>query len=315
MPSQVWAIAGLGGTLGTPMLSERLRFSAYGRMRFAQFVTIEARFGPNKTDQIQFKKSGKVSLRGRVHSELEPVQEAALTFYSDTITIQEITNSVTFSDRVEELAKLSIRAAAIQRLKDDACDVLDITYGATFTGADVVYVPTGSVSAPSYTVTTNGSAGASATRNLQGDDVKNLADLMKSTYKAPSYDAEGRYVMIIGTQAKRGFSDSRDIIEAAHYGEPARLFRGEIGEYYGVRFCEENNVLGSNLGGSANLGEGIMIGNDPVTEIIAKPLQLQANVGAWERHRGIRYLVWLGVKRTWAYTQESQVRIIHIYST
>jgi N4-gp56 family major capsid protein len=293
MPAQVWSISGLGGTLGTPMLSERIRFSAYGRMRFAQFVNIEAKFGPNRTDRLDYKKAGKVSVAGRVHAEGEPIQEATITFFSDSVFIAEISNSVSFTDRVEELAKLSIRSAIIQRLKDDAAATLDTIYAGQFQGCDIVYVPTGSVPAPTYTVTTNAAAGASATRNFQADDVKNLIDLMKSTYKAPAYDNDGRFVFVGGTQAMRGLKDSRDIIDAQLRGAPERLFYGEVGEFYSCRFCEENNVLGSNLGTNANLGEGIMFGEDPVIEIVAKPLQLQAKVGIWERERGIRYVVWM----------------------
>lgn len=314
MPAQVWSVAGLGGTLGTPMLSERMRFSSYGRMRFAQFVNIEAKFGPNKTDRLDYKKVSKVSVAGRVHSEGEPIQEATITFFSDSVFVAEISNSISFTDRAEELAKLSIRSAVIQRLRDDAAATLDTIYAAQFQGADAVYVPTGAVQSPTFTLTTNATAGAAATRNLQGDDVKNIMDALKSTFKSPSYDAEGRFVMINGTQAMRGLKDSRDIIDAQKYGAPMRLFYGEVGEYYGMRFCEENNVLGSNLGSAANLGEGIAFGEDPVIEIVAKPLQLQAKVGIWERERGIRYVVWMGAKRTWFFTQDSQVRVLRVFS-
>lgn len=315
MPAQVWSVSSLGNTLGTPMLSERIRFSAYGRMRFGQFVKIESKFGPNRTDTMFFKKVGKVSQKGRVHAEGEPIQEAALTFFSDSVVVVEISNSISFTDRVEELAKLSIRAAIIQRLRDDAADVLDNTYAAKFQASDVVYTPTGAVQAPTFTVSTTGSAGASAPRNTTIDDVKNIADLLKATYKAPAYDAEGRYVWLGGSQSLRGIKDSRDAMDFAKHGQPERFFYGEAGMNYGVRFVEENNILSNSLGSAGNLGEAIVFGDDPVIEIIAKPLQLQAKVGVWERERGIRYVVWLGVARTWSFSQDSQVRSLHVSST
>ena len=44
------------------------------------------------------------------------------------------------------------------------------------------------------------------------------------------------------------------------------LINGEIGQYFGMRMIEENNVLSNTIGGSAHNGEAIVCGFEPVHE-------------------------------------------------
>lgn len=313
MPGQVWATNSLGGHLTAPILSEKVRLAAIPKMRFRQFTRLEGQFGPNLGDTLQYKKAGNVATRGRIHSETETIQETQITIYSASITVNEYSNSIPYTDRVEQLARLSITDIIVQKLKDDMADVLDRAVHNVFNGADVVYVPTGSLSAPTRTITTNGTAGATSSRQILLFDIKEIADQLKATYLTPFYDANDNYMAVASTQFMRGLKDDREVVEIQKYGDPERLFRGEVGRIYGVRFCEETNVLSNSLAGGA--GEAIFFGDDPVIEIVAKAEQIQAKIaGDFGRDQALRWVFWGGFARTWAFSEASQVRILRVTS-
>lgn len=312
MAGQEWATSALGGTLTSETLSRNLRIVAQPKMRFRQLTKLEMAFGAHNGDTVTFKKVGNVATEGRIIGEKEAVPETNISFTSDTCTIAEYSNSIPYTWKLSLLAKLSVEDAIIIALMNDMAKVLDKAAAAKFRTADLVYTPTGTSANPTRTIATNGTAGATATRNVNTWDIMNIVDQMRSTYNMPAYDGND-YLCVATTTFLRGLKNDSQWIEAAKYGAPDKLFSGEVGKYYGVRFIEENNALNSSLSGG--LGEAIFIAADAVMEIVAYAEEIQAKLaGQYGRDQGLRW-VWMGgFKKTWDFTSDAQERLFRVYS-
>lgn len=140
--------------------------------------------------------------------------------------------------------------------------------------------------------------------------LKECVDKLKKLNVAP-YDGEN-YVLIGSVNALRGLKNHSDWTEAAKYGDPERLFSGEVGRIERVRCIEENNYL-SNARGESTYGEGIMFGDQAVMEAVALPEEIRAKIpDDYGRSMGIAWYGILGFAKIWDYTGDSECHIIHI---
>lgn len=307
-----WTTSALGGALTSETLSRNMRTVAQPKMRFRQLTRAEIAFGAHMGDTVTYRKVSNVTNEGRAISEKERVPETDLSYSSGQITIQEFSNSIPYTWLLSLLAKLSVEDSVIIALMNDMAKVLDKYAAAAFRSADLVYTPTGSTTNKNRSFTTNGTPGAVATRPIAGWDVKNIIDDMRSTYNMPAYDAND-YLCVATSTFMRGLKDDSEWVEAAKYGDPSKLFSGEVGRYYGCRFIEENNALNANLAGG--LGEAIFIAWDAVIEIIAYAEEIQAKVGAdYGRDRGMRWVFVGGFDKTWNFANEGEARLVRVYS-
>lgn len=311
MPQQ-WGVDSQGGYYTTPELSRKIREAAQPMCRFRQFVRPEDDFGRNMGDKLEFTKNSDIATQGRIVSELETVPTSTITIYKDEVVAAEYTNSIEYTWKLEVLAKLDINHPIISALKNDMVKTLDKAAANAFKATDLVYCPQGTELNKTYTLSTTGSTNV-ATRNMAIWDVKNIVDLMKSTYKMPKFDGQN-YMSICTTTHQRGLKDDSEYVEAKKYGDPDAFFSGEMGRYYGCRFTEETNALNGNKAGG--LGEAVYFGEDAVIEIAAYPEELQAKLGDdYGRNRGIRW-VWIGgFKRTWDFSTEGDARAVYVTST
>ncbi len=313
MPGQIWTQNAFGGNLTAPILSTTVRLASIKKMRFRQFTRLEGNFGPGLGDTLQFKKASNVATPGRVISELETVPTTSIQIFSDSLVVQELSNSIEYTDRVEQLARLSITDILVQKLKDDMANTLDRAVFSAVQTADLVFTPQGTLLQPTTLQSTTGAAGGSSTRQNLLFDVKNIVDTMKSTFDVPFFDNVGNYVAVSSTQGLRGLKDDKEVVEAQKFGDPDRLFAGEVGRIYGTRFVEETNVLNGALAGGA--GEMCFFGDDALIEIVAKAEQLQARVSYdFGRDNAIRWVFWGAFSKTWAFSEASQVRMARLLS-
>lgn len=311
MAGMVWVTPALGGHLTAPKLSRNFRIAAQPLMRARQFVRPEESFGQNRGDTLQITKCGNLASSGRVISETEKVPETSFTIYKSTITVNEFSNSVPYTWKLRLLADLDINHIIIVNLKNEMAKTLDKYFMQQFTSTDLKYSPQGTELNKSFTLNTNGTK-PTATRNISVWDLKNIIDKMKDTYFIPLYDGIN-YMCMGSTTFMRGLKDDDEWTQAALYGDPERLFVGEVGRFYGCRMAEETNSLSGNLTGS--LGEAVIFGDDPVVEISAYPEEIQAKIGVdYGRDAGLRW-VWIGgAAATWDFSTEGDARIVHVTS-
>ena len=188
---QTWGQDSQGGFLTTPELSRKIREAAQPMCRFRQFVRPEEDFGRNMGDELDFTKVSDVATPGRKVSELETVPTSQITVFKDKVTADEYSLAIDYTWKLEILAKLDINSPVISALKNDMAKVLDKAASLEFRDTDLVYVPYGTNSNKQYVLYTNATVTPItqvSTRGMSIWDVKNLIDLMKSTYKMPKFD-------------------------------------------------------------------------------------------------------------------------------
>jgi|SRR5579864_1001257 len=314
MPQQQWAISADGGYLANPRISERLRFVTQPLMKFRQFVRPEPGFGKKKGDTLLFDRVSNVATGGGPISELENMPETNVTFTQGSLVVKEFGNSIPWSGKLEDLSEFDVENIWLRALRDDAAKTLDTQVAAQFVATQLDYTPTGTDAAPTATWDTDAAQDETATRNISTFDVKEVVDNMKSPYLVPFYDGEN-YMAIVSVKFGRRLKDDPDFEDAVKYGDPERLFTGEIGRYYGVRFVEETHYLSNSLGTTTYNGSAVFFGADPVVEGIVVPLEMRMKIPTdYGRDKGLAWYFLGGWQITFSTANNGEVKIVYVTS-
>lgn len=308
--AQSWSPDSSGGYLANDHLSSKIRHASQPLMKFRQFVRKEPGYGKNKGDTVLFDRIANVATGGGTISELSKMPEDSVTISQGSVIVAEYGNSVPWTGKLDALASFSVDSIIGKTLRNDMAKVLDSAVGTEFETAPVKSISTGTDTAPTTTFETTLST--TATRDAQAADVKNIADEMKSTYTIPPFDGEN-IMCVCSVGFARTLKDDPDWEDAAKYGDPERLFSGEIGRYYGVRFVEETNVLSNKVGAAATYkGEAIFFGEDPMVEAVAVPEELRAKIPTdYGRDKGLAWYGLMGWSLTYDSSTAGEVKVIH----
>lgn len=293
--------------------SKNIRVAGQTKQRFRQFARIQEEFGPHQGDTYQFMKMGNLSSRGQIIGEFGNVPVADVSSTFGQCTAQWLTNSVSLSQEADIYSELSLVDANLIALVNEANSSLDLLAAAPFRNCDAIYTPTGTMASKTYSFSTTGTPGATATRNITLWDVRNINDLMRTTYKVPFWEGSD-YICVTSPLALRGIREDADFIDIMKYNQPAKLLNSEIGRVENFRFVEETNALDNALAGGLT-GEAVFFGYDPIVGIEVYPFELQAAVAdPYGRFRNIRYVWKGGYTRTWTYATDAELRMIRVGS-
>ncbi len=309
---QQWSVSGDGGYLGCTQLSNEVRFKAANVCRFRQFVRPESDIGKNKGDTLYFDKVSKVATGGGALGENDKIPYTKMAIKQGSLSVNEYGNAIAWTGKLEDLAQLDIESIVIHGLTDDMNEVLDTVCANIFRNGEYFYTPTGSVAVPGGTFATGGVAGATATRNFQVYDNKQLVRRLKRL-NVPKFDGQN-YMAITSTTALAGLEDDSEFIADQRELDPSIFFNGEVKQFYNTRYVEETNVLSNSLAGG--LGELVMFGWDPVVEGIVIPEELRYQIGSADfgRDKGLAWYGLMGWARTWNFTIDAEFRIIRVSS-
>lgn len=302
MAEQLWVTNTLGGYMGCPKLSKQLRHAAQPMMRFRQFTRIKEEFNKNENDTIFFDKISKISTAGGTLVETETMPRRNYKVVQGTAVITEYGNAIPFSGKLEALAEFNVDDATTKVLRNDEASSLDTAVATQFAATLAKYVCSGTATGVlSTNGTASGTAGsATGHGNLNDLHVKDIVDQLKKWDVQP-YDNNGNYICVGSVNALRGIRDDTNFINAARYGDPERLFTGEIGKYYGCRFIEETNYLSNVLGGS--YGEAAFFGDDAVLEAVTIPEEIRYDIPKdFGRSKAVAWYALLGFQIVWCGT-------------
>lgn len=312
MAQQLWVTDSLGGFLGNAKLSKQLRFAAQPLMKFRQFCQVKGALGKNKNDTLIFDKVRNVSTGGGTLVETDTIPEDEFTIGQGTLTITEYGNSIPYTGKLDALAEFDVDNAVTVSLRNDMAKILDQQVANEFLSCELKWA---AIATSSYDLTTEaaGTGTETCTTGLNDYHVKQIINMMKINNIAP-YDGQS-YICIGSINAISALTDASDWLDAAKYGDPERLFSGEVGRFYGCRFIEENNVLSNTKGGGA-MGEAIFFGKDACMEGVAVPEELRAKVPTdYGRSRGVAWYGLMGWKKIWDVANDSEPHIIHFNPT
>jgi N4-gp56 family major capsid protein len=269
-------------------LSKQLRHVSQPMMKFRQFVDVKEALGSSKGTTVWFDKISNISTAGGTLTETNTIPEHQYTLSTGQIVVTEYGNAVPFTGKLDTVSEFSVDNVVTRVLRDDMAKVLDSAAAAQFKETAAKYC---ALTTTTFALTTDGTFTSTATSNLNAYHVKNCVDQLK-TWNVPKYDGDN-YICIASIKAIRGLKDDSDWEDAAKYGDPDRLFAGEIGRYYGCRFVEETNYLSNAAGVSSLYGEACFFGADAVMEAVATPEEVRAKIPTdYGRSKG---LAWYGI--------------------
>lgn len=240
------------------------------------------------------------------------IPEDEFSLSSKTITVSELGRAVPYTSLSQDLSKFDTENPIQRKLRDQMRLVLDSMAATAFKSAKVKYVPTG---AATNNITTNGTAGAAATANMNMYHVEEIRDYMFDTLQVPMID--GDYVGIFRTLGLRGIKRDSAWEEWHKYTNPQAKFNGEVGRIEGVRFIETNhaNALGK-VGTSSVLGEGVVFGEDGVAMAEAMTPELRAAMpGDFGRSKAVAWYGILAFDLIWDTGNAGEARVVHVTST
>jgi len=311
---QLWVTSSLGGYLGNRKLSRTVRHAAQPLQKFRQFCNIKEALGKNKNDLVFFDKISNVATAGGTLVETNTMPETQVTIQTGTIQVTEFGNSVPFTGKLETLAEFDVDNIITVALRNDQSKVLDSAVAGQFVLSQLKYTCLTASSAGSFQTLTADATQGTTTSAVTVDmyHLRECVDKLK-VLNIPKYDGEN-YVMIASVNALRGIKNHSAWQDAAKYGDPERLFSGEVGRIESVRCIEETNFL-SNARGGSTYGEAVMFGADACMEAIALPEEIRAKIpGDYGRSKGVAWYGILNFAKIWDYTGDGECHIIHINS-
>jgi N4-gp56 family major capsid protein len=307
-----WAQSDQGQVYTSETLSKIVRLAARRKQRFEQFARVDLALGYHAGDTYSFIKAGALRHLGQAIGETDEVPETDFSSRKAYVTIQEITNSIPYTERLTMHTKLSIEDVAVSNLMYNMSLTLDHFAAAPLKACDLVYVPTTTADELDYAFSTNGTAAAVADRMITAWDVRNIVDMMRADFNMPAYRNQD-YVCIATSNFLRGLKEDNDFVEIAKYGDPSRLLAGEVGRYYNVRFIEENSTLSNNLPGGG--GQAIFLAFDALIKVVCRPEEIQASLGKeWGRAKALRWVFIGAYTCPWDYAVDGEARCIRVDS-
>jgi len=321
MAGQNWTVAADGGHFANPRLSAKLRFHNTSRYIFRQFSRPEPGFGKQRGESIDFDKVSMAETQGGQIGEFQDIPETKFSIVKDSLSVTEWGNSIPWTGKLETLSEFNPSAPVQKVILNDQKKVLDEALAAQMTTNDIKYIATG---AATQAWDVDGTASTTATTQFNFFHLKEMVDAAKkgifgagNTGRIIPPMSDGNYVLILSVTAARGLFDDPEYQDAAHFAYPRKLFNGEIDEItYNTRIVRSNNAAAlSEDKGSNDIGEALLIGDDPVVEGVALPEELRYKLAVkYGRDKGLAWYFVGGFKRPWDYTADGEEHIIHFTS-
>lgn len=298
----------------TMKLSDEVRVVSQPKMKFAQLCRPEGRYGPHEGRVLAFNKLGNLGGSGQQMAEFGDVPEDDWTTTQGTVTWAEHSHANRIQQWADMTSELSVTDASVISLTNDGRKYIDRLAAAPFINSEVIYTPTGTVGAKSFSLSVTGTAGATATREFSYWDHQNIMDLMKGTYNIPGFMGDD-YVCVATTRFLRGLRTDTELVSIRKYDDPKLILSGEVGNLEGCRFLHENHVQNNSVGTNGVLGEAVYVGADPVIMLEVYPFEIQAAVpDMWGRTRALRWVWFGGFERIWKWAVDATTRIIRVGS-
>jgi len=302
-------------------------------MRYRQFVDSKPAFGQNRGDTLLFDKFLNVDSQGGPLDEQAPFPKTGFKTRQSAVIATEYGNSIPYTEKLERLSKFDVQDTHNRAIINDVGKTLNKYSSLEFRRTRIKATPVGSSAAPTLKFELRPQSDVlcsnAATRQAQVEDVFQIVEALKSGQyvssdgsgsaftgsPVPPVDDEGNYICICSVGFAGAIRRDQDWINSALYGDPERLYAGEIGRFHGVRFIEDNHILQNVITGFK--GEALFFGAECVKEIVVLMEEIRRGVPMdGGRDRSFFWYAIMGWKLIWeASADEPDNRIIHFTSS
>lgn len=295
-----------------------LLFEALPVMRYDQFAVVRTDLQVQPGGSINFSKYGNLTMGGKIAEDAD-LETKTMSKTTITLTVDEWGNAVGLTAKFQTLSFMDEMANASVLLGRDYAIVADsMLRDALFSGTQVYLA--GAKTAQKD---------IGSTDLLALDDIDNVVEILETGNALKYADANGEYYMGFchPHQAK---SIKKSLVSVRQYAYPELIFKGEIGEYNGVRWISTSNVpngaaVSTKPGYSAklvsgyvysgadanavNLYEAVIFAERAYGWAVALPVELREDPGYtnFGRKRG---LAWYAIMGAGVIVDENIVRIL-----
>lgn len=310
-----WTFDAPEGVFKNHEMSAKIREAAIADTLFLQFVTPEPGYGRKKGESISITRIGNIPIKGRGRlTEGQKITESEMSISTIAIKVEEFGVAVPFTNLMEDLGTLNFENQTQKQLKKNMALTLDVAAADAFKLTPVKVVANG---VSSLNLSTNGTAGAQATANLNVYHVEQIRDLMKTQFLIPEYEG-GDYIGLVSTKAKRGIMNDPKFEAWNKYTNEEKKFNSEIGRLENIRFVEVNHTdaLSGSIGLGGVCGEAVFFGDDAVAMAVAVEPELRAKAAEdYGRDKGVAWYGILEFGLVWDSANAGEVKVLHLTST
>lgn len=308
----------------SPNLSKYLRTAMQPMQRFRNFCDAVDGLGMelHNGQTFYWNNYSNVATQGRRLTEQEPIPETNGTIAQGSLTVYEAGNSVPYTGLLENLAEHEVEAIIDKMLRDDARKYFDIEAYLQFDRTLTTIQPTSGTSTTAVTIDTDGTPSTTNNVALGTGHVKAISDAMRER-NVPGY-VDDDYVAVSHPTTFRPFVNELEDIHQYTETGLAKIFRGEIGRYEGIRFVTQNFIPKGGADDSTTFDPwtgtadawnnglsswAFFLGRDTVAEGVLIPEEIRGKLpGDFGRDKGIAWY-YLGGFGIMHYTDQLQSRI------
>lgn len=207
-----------------------LLFEAMPVMRYDQFAVVRTDLTKEPGDTIVFNKYANLAKGGKIAEDAN-LETKTMSKTTITIQVEEWGNAVGLTSKFQTLSFMDEMANASILLGRDYAIVADsMLRDALFSGTQI-YLAGNKAAQKEITVA----------EILGLDDIDNVVEILETGNSLKYVDANGEYYMGFchPHQAK---PIKKALVSVRQYAYPELIFKGEIGEYNGVRWISTSNV-------------------------------------------------------------------------
>jgi ribosomal protein S13 len=238
MAGQLFGTSSVGGYYASFNLSKELFDGVQASVRFRQHCDIKDAWNTTRTGQtFTWDTIPTITRAQRRLTETNTIPAGQHTVLQGTCTMYEHGLAVPYTEMLEKLSMVSVRAPIMRVLKYDASVDLDAEVHTQFNLTPLRYVGTTSSTG---VLTTNGTATATNTSAFNASHVKNIVDTMKSR-NIPTYE-NGDYYAIARPSCYRTLKNALETLHSYTETGLTMIMNGEIGRYEQTRFIEQTSV-------------------------------------------------------------------------
>ena len=309
-----WQFDAPTGTFKQHALSQRLYEAAVARSVTMDHVRPVEGFGKKMGENVTLTRISNIAEPTSANLiEGERIPEDSFSLSTTSITVKEIGRAIPFTSFAQDLSFFDVENPIQNKLIDQMRLVLDAKAAAAFKTGQIKYVITGF---SSETVTTNGTAGAQATDNMNVFHVEEIRDYMFDTLQVPPVEGDD-YIGIFRTLGMRGIKRDPSWEEWHKYTDPQAKYNAEVGRIENIRFIETNHSTAfSKIGLNSVCGEGVVFGDDAVAMAEVLTPELRAAIPAdYGRSKGVAWYGILEFGIIWTTANAGEARVLHVTST
>lgn len=304
---QLFAVTSLGGAYVSLNLSKELRETVQATAKFKQFADVKDAFGKvTRAGQTFTWDAVPMMSRGnRALTETNTIPQGSHTIYQGTLTMSERGFSVPYTEFLESMAMLSVRAPIMKVLKYDAAADLDCLVHAEFNKTALRAVA--STSGADAVFSSNSSATGTCSSAIAKQTVRSIVDTMKGR-NIPFY-TESDYFAIARPAGLRTLKNDMEAIHQYTESGLTMIATGEIGRYESTRFVEQTMIPAGGARDTTTFnaftdtadawnvaGDWVFFfGSDTVCEAVHTPLEIRAKIpDDYGRSKGIAWYALCG---------------------